>query len=105
MAEFLLWEVTNALLFIPLWIALVMFTRWIRGRPAFTKRDWLFSIGHPREEILSLHFWLRLAALWFTAVLIGVAEVCGLLPYGLALFLSGVLLAVLAVLLFAPKWG
>jgi hypothetical protein len=105
MAEFVLWQATNGLLFIPIWIALVMVTRRLRGRPAFTKRDWLFPTGYPRGEIISLHFWLRLAALWFTTVLIGVAEICGLLPFGLALFLSGMFLAVLAVLLFAPKWG
>ena len=86
MVEFLLWEATNGLLFIPLWIVLVMVTRRIRGRPAFTKGDWLFPMGHPRGEIVSLHFWLRLAALWLTAVVLGLAEICGLLPHGLALF-------------------
>jgi hypothetical protein len=104
-ADILFWEATNGLLLIPVWIALVMFTRWMRGRPAFTERDWLFLIGHPREKILSLHFWLRLAALWFTVVLIGVAEIYGLLPYSLASFLSAVVLAALTVLFFAPKRG
>ncbi len=105
MVEFILWEITNGLLLIPLWIALVMLTRRLRGRPAFTERDWLFPIGRAHREILSLHFWLRLAALWFTAVLLGVAEACGLLPYGLALFLSAMLFIALAVLFIAPKWS
>lgn len=105
MAELVLWEATNGLLFIPIWIALVMVTRRIRGQPALTKRDWLFPTGRPRGEIISLHLWLRLAALWLTAVLIGVAELCGFLPRGLALFLSGVLLAAVAVWLVGPKWG
>jgi hypothetical protein len=79
-AEILLWEATNALLLIPVWIVLVMLTRWMRGRPAFTERDWLFLIGRPQGKILSLHFWLRLAALWFPLVLIGVAEIYGFYP-------------------------
>jgi hypothetical protein len=105
MAEILLWEATNGLLLIPVWIALVMLTRWMRGRRAFSERDWLFLIGHPRGKLLSLHFWLRLAVLWFTVVLTGVAEIYGLLPYGLTLSLSALVLAALAILLFAPKWS
>lgn len=105
MAKILLWEATNGLLLIPVWFALVMLTRWMRGRPAFTESDWLFLIGHPRGKILSLHFWLRLAALWFTVALLGVTEIYGLLPYGLALFLSTVLLAALAALSVARKRG
>ena len=105
MAEILLWEATNGLLLIPAWFALVMLMRWMRGRPVFTESDWFFLIGHPREKILSVHFWLRLAALWFTVVLLGVAEIYVLLPYGLALFLGAGVLAGLAALFVAPKWG
>ena len=104
-ADILFWEATNGLLLIPVWIALVMFTRWMRGRPVFTERDWFFLIGHPREKILSLHFWLRFAALWFTVVLIGVAEIYGLLPYSLASFLSAGVLAALMVWDFSRLTG
>jgi hypothetical protein len=69
--EILIWESTNALLLIPIVIGLVMLTRWIRGRPIFTDRDWLFLVGHPREKVFSLHLWLRFAVLSFTVVLIG----------------------------------
>jgi len=41
----------NALLLIPVVIGVVMLTRWIRGRPVFTERDWLFLFGHPREKV------------------------------------------------------
>jgi hypothetical protein len=61
--EILIWEATNVLLLIPVVIALVILTRWIRHRPLFTDRDWLFLTGRPREKILSLHLWLRFAAL------------------------------------------
>ena len=54
-ADILIWEATNGLLLIPLIIALVMLMRWIRGRPVFTDRDWLFLIGHPWEKVLSVH--------------------------------------------------
>jgi hypothetical protein len=40
--DILIWEATNGLLLIPVVIALVMLTRWIRRRPVFTERDWLF---------------------------------------------------------------
>jgi hypothetical protein len=67
--EILIWEATNVLLLIPVVIALVILTRWIRGRPIFTEKDWLFLFGHPREKVLSLHLWLRFAALWVVVVL------------------------------------
>jgi hypothetical protein len=47
----------SALLLIPVVIGLVMLTRWMRGRRAFTERDWLFLFGHPREKVLLLHLW------------------------------------------------
>jgi hypothetical protein len=57
--EILIWESTNVLLLIPVVIALVILTRWIRRPPLFTDRDWLFLTGQPREKVLSLHLWLR----------------------------------------------
>ena len=65
---------TNGLLLIPVVIGLVMLTRWIRGRPVFTDRDWLFLIGRPRGEVFSLHLWFRFAALWLAVVLMGFIE-------------------------------
>jgi hypothetical protein len=49
-------------------------TRWVRGWPVFTERDWLFLTGHPREKILSLHVWLTFAVLWVAIVLIGFVD-------------------------------
>jgi hypothetical protein len=63
-SEILIWKSTNLLLLIPVVIGLVMLTRWIRRRPVFTDQDWLFLTGRPREKVLSLHLWLRFAALW-----------------------------------------
>jgi hypothetical protein len=82
--EILIWESSNLLLLIPVVIGLVMLTRWIRGRPVFTERDWLFLIGRPREKVISLHLWLRFAAIWFAVVQIGFGEGYVLLPFGLA---------------------
>src|SRR5262249_2576931 len=76
--EILVWESTDVLLLIPVVIALVMLVRWIRRRPVFTERDWLFLFGHPREKVLSLHMWLRFAVLWVAVVLIGFVEGRGL---------------------------
>jgi hypothetical protein len=59
-ADILIWESTNALLLIPVIIGMVMLVRWIRGRPVFTEKDWLFLFGHAREKVLSLHLWLRM---------------------------------------------
>jgi hypothetical protein len=103
-AEILIWETTNALLPIPVVIGIVMLTRWIGRRPAFTERDWLFLFGHPREKVLSLHLWLRFAALWFAVVVIGFVEGYVLLPFGLVAFLSTVFLTALVVWRVAPKW-
>jgi len=41
--EILIWEAINVLLLIPPVMALVMLTRWIRGHPVFTDRDWLWA--------------------------------------------------------------
>jgi hypothetical protein len=76
-----------------------------RGRPVFTDWDWLFLFGHPREKILSLHLWLRFAALWVAVVLIGFVEGYVLLPFGLASFLGGVFLTALVVWRVAPKYA
>jgi len=102
--DILIWEATNGLLLIPVVIALVMLTRWIRRRPVFTERDWLFLTGHPREKVLSLHLWLRFAALWLAVVLIGFVEGYVLLPFGFASFLGAVFLTALVVWRVAPKW-
>src|SRR5262245_10145987 len=97
--EILIWESFNLLLLIPVAIGLVMLVRWIRGRPVFTERDWLFFFGHPREKVLSLHLWLRFAVLWLAVVFIGFVEGYVLLPFGLAAFLGSVVLTALVV------WG
>ena len=101
--EILIWESTNVLLLIPVVIALVMLTRWIRGRPVFTERDWLFLFGHPREKVLSLHLWLRFAVLWVAVVLIAFVEGYVLIPFGLAAFLGSLFLTILVVYRVAPK--
>jgi hypothetical protein len=81
-----------------------MLTRWIRRRPAFTERDWLFLFGHPREKVFSLHLWLRFAVLWVAVMLIGFVEGYILLPFGLAAFLGAVFLTAFVVWRVAPKW-
>jgi len=85
-------------------IALVILTRWIRRRPLFTDRDWLFLTGRPREKVLSVHLWVRFAVLWFVVVVIGFVEGYVLLPFGLASFLGAVFLTALVVWHVAPKW-
>ena len=102
--EILIWESTNALLLIPIVIGLVMLIRWMRGWPVFTERDWLFLFGHPREKVLSLHLWLRFAALWLPVVLIAFVEGYILLPFGLIAFLGAVFLTVFVIWRVAPKW-
>ena len=102
--EILIWEATNGLLLIPVVIALVILTRWMRGLPLFTDRDWLFLTGRPREKVLSLHLWLRFGALWSTVVLIGFVEGYVLLPFGLASFLGTVFLTAFVVWRVAPNW-
>src|SRR5262249_33793173 len=95
--EILVWESTNVLLLIPVVIALVMLVRWIRGRPVFTERDWLFLFGNPREKVLSLHIWLRFAVQWVAVVLIGFVEGYVFISLGLAAFLGAVFLTILVV--------
>lgn len=103
LTDIFLWEATNVLLLIPALIVLVMLTRSIRGRPVFTERDWRFSIGEARGKLLSLHFWLRFTALWFTVVLIGLAEGYVPLLYGLVLFVGTLAVIALIVLLLGKK--
>jgi hypothetical protein len=104
LADILLWEATNGLLLIPLWMTLVVLARWVRGRPVFTERDWLFLIRHPREKVLAFHLWLRLATLWFVVVLVGCAKGYVLWPFGLASFVGAGVLGALVVHRVAPKW-
>jgi hypothetical protein len=102
--EILIWEATNGLLLIPVVIGVVMLTRWIRGRPVFTEKDWLFLFGHRPDKVLSLHLWLRFAALWLAVVFIGFVEGYVLLPFGLIAFLGAVFLTVFVIWRVAPKW-
>src|SRR5262249_13757572 len=102
--EILIWESTNVLLLIPVVIALVMLTQWIRGWPVLMERDWLFLFGHPREKVLSLRMWLRFAVLWVAVVLIAFVEGYVLIPFGLAAFLGSLFLTTLVVWRVAPKW-
>ena|SRR5262245_34221276 len=102
--EILIWESTNALLLIPVVIGLVMLVRWMRRRPVFTDKDWLFLFGHRREKFLSLHLWLRFAVLWVAVVLVAFVEGYVLIPFGLAAFLCSLFLTVLVVWRVAPKW-
>src|SRR5215831_3133570 len=102
--EILVWESTNVLLLIPVVIALMMLTRWIRGRPVFTERDWLFLFGHPREKVLSLHLWLRFAMLWVAVVLIAFVEGYVLLPFGLVGFHGALFLTAFVIWRVAPNW-
>ena len=101
--EILIWESTNVLLLIPVVIALVILTRWIRGRLVFTERDWLFLFGHPREKVLSLHLWLRFAVLWVAVLLVGFVEGYVLLPFGLVGFLGTLFLTAFVIWRVAPK--
>src|SRR5262245_13660359 len=101
--EILIWESTNVLLLIPVVIALVVLTRWIRGRPVFTQRDWLFLFAHPREKVLSLHLWLRFAVLWVAVVLIAFVEGYVLIPFGLAGFRGSGWPSALVVWLVVPR--
>ena len=103
-ANILFWEAANGLLLIPMWIALVMFTRWMRRWPVFTERDWFFLICHPRDKVLAVHLWLRFATLWFAAVVVGFAEGYVLWPFGLASFIGAAVLTTLVVCRVAPKW-
>jgi len=102
--EILIWESFNLLLLIPVVIGLVMLVRWIRGRPVFTEKDWLFLFGHTREKVLSLHLWLRFAMLWVAVVLVGFIEGYVLLPFGLAAFIGALFFTGFVVWRVAPKW-
>lgn len=71
---------------------------------AFHGAELVVLTGRPWEKVLSLHLWLRFAALWFAVVLIGCIEGYVLLSFGLASFLGGVFLTALLVWRVAPKW-
>jgi hypothetical protein len=69
-------------------------------RPGLVVSDW----SSTEKSWVSLHLWLRFAALWFAVVLIGFVEGYVLLPFGLASFLGAVFLTAFVVWRVAPKW-
>jgi hypothetical protein len=85
-------------------LALVIATRWWKGQPVFTDRDWRFLFGHPREKIFTARLWFRFAALWLAVVLIGVVISFYVLPYGLWWSAGAVGLTIVGILLIVPKW-
>jgi len=102
--DVLIWEATNGLLLIPTVIGLVMIVRWLRGRPVFTERDWLFLFGHSRKEVFSLRLLLRFAAMLGVVVIVGLGISFYVLPYGLGWFVGAVVLTIVGILLILPKW-
>ena len=71
LGDYLIWEATNGLLLIPVVIGLVMLARRLRGKPAFTERDWLFLFGHSRKKVFSPRLLLRFAAMLVLVVVVG----------------------------------
>jgi hypothetical protein len=104
LGDYLIWEVMNGLLLIPTVIGFVMLLRWIRGRPVFTERDWLFLFGHSRKEVFSLRLLLKFAGLLLLTVLVGIGISFYVLRYGLGWFASAVGLTIVGILLVVPKW-
>ena len=102
--DVLIWEATNGLLLIPTVIGLVMVVRWLRGRPVFTERDWLFLFGHSRKEVFSLRLLLRFAAMLGVVVIVGLGISFYVLPYGSGWFVGAVVLTIVGILFILPKW-
>jgi len=50
LGDYLIWEATNGPLLIRVVIGLVMLARRLRRQPAFTERDWLFSLWSFTEK-------------------------------------------------------
>ena len=104
LGDLLIWEATNGLLLIPTVIGLVMVVRWLRGRPVFTDRDWLFLFGHSRKELFSLRLMLRFVALWLLVIVLGLVISFYVLRYGLEWFAGTVVIVIAGILLITPKW-
>jgi hypothetical protein len=102
--DYLIWEATNGLLLIPVVLGLVILTRWVRGRPVFTERDWLFLFGHSRKEVFSPRLLLRFAAILVLVVVVGLGISLYVLPYGLGWFVGAVVITIASILFVAPKW-
>src|SRR5438094_8818133 len=105
LGDYLIWEATNGLLLIPTVIGLVMLARRLRGKPAFTERDWLFLFGYSRKEVFSPRLLRRFAAMLGVVVLVGLGISFYVLPYGLGWFVGAVLIAITGTLLIVPRWS
>src|SRR6266480_3469980 len=99
LGDYLMWEATNGLLLIPGVIGLVMLARRLRGKTAFTERDWLFLFGHSRKEVFSPRLLFRFAAMLILVVLVGLGISFYVLPYGLGWFVGAVVLTIAGILL------
>ena len=104
LGDYLIWEATNGLLLIPVVIGLVMLARRLRGKPAFTERDWLFLFGHSRKKVFSPRLLLRFAAMLVLVVVVGLGLSFYVLPYGLGWFVGAVVITIASLLFVAPKW-
>ena len=104
LGDYLIWEATNGLLLIPVVIGLVMLARRLRGKTAFTERDWLFLFGHSRKKVFSPRLLLRFAAMLVLVVVVGLGLSFYVLPYGLGWFVGAVVITIASLLFVAPKW-
>jgi hypothetical protein len=102
--EILIWESTNLLLLIPVVLGLVIASRWRKGQPVLTDRDWRFLFGHPREEVftgdcgcaLPCSGWLWCWWAW--------GIVFYVLPFSVWWFGGAVLLAIAGIPFITPRW-
>ena len=104
LGDYLIWEATNGLLLIPVVIGLVMLARRLRGKTAFTERDWLFLFGHSRKEVFSPRLLFRFAAMLGVVVVVGLGVSFYVLPHGLGWFVGAVVITIASLLFVAPKW-
>jgi hypothetical protein len=82
---------------------LLLIKRKADGKPAFTQADWRFLFGSSKEKVLTGDFWLKLFLATFIALSLGIIIAAFVLPYGSAVTVATLLLALVGLVVLVPK--
>jgi hypothetical protein len=85
-------------------LGFVMLRRTLRGEKRFSDRDWRFLFGRPKDEVLTASFWIKVGSAFVICFLVGLLEYLIIAPYGLGWYVAGLVLAVLGIVAFAPRF-
>jgi hypothetical protein len=100
----LLWEFSVTAFGTLLALGIMLSVRMLRGRSAFTDKDWLALCGHTRQEVFSRRLLLRFGTLWLCVIAVTFMVGRWIVPLGASWVLASLIPLAIAVVLVTRWW-